>query len=280
MAHVVIKPELSNKDFSAMPPYTIVSHIIIGITGIFGALVGSFLNVCIYRIPRGKSILFPGSSCPVCNHPIPFYLNVPIVSYMILKGRCRHCQAPFSIRYPGVEALTAAAAMITAWHFGMTVQGAVWFLFICTLAVISFIDYDFQIIPDSLSLPGIPVFTLATVLGGIHPWQEALIGILTGGGSLYVVALVYHFIRKEEGMGGGDIKLLAMIGAATGWQGVLFTIFAGSLAGTLAGGLAMAINRRTDFRLRIPFGPYLSAGAIIYIFKGQELIEWYSGWVY
>ena len=263
-----------------MPPYTIPSHIIIGITGIFGALVGSFLNVCIYRIPRGKSILFPGSSCPVCNHPIPFYLNVPIVSYMILKGRCRNCRAPFSLRYPGVEALTAVAAMATAWHFGITVQGGVWFLFICTLTVISFIDYDFQIIPDTLSLPGIPVFALATVLGGHHPWQDALIGILTGGGSLYVVAMAYHFIRKEEGMGGGDIKLLAMIGAATGWQGVLFTIFAGSLGGTLAGGIAMAINRSADFRLRIPFGPYLSAGAIIYIFKGQELIGWYNGWVY
>lgn len=260
-----------------MSPYSIFSYTITGITGIFGALVGSFLNVCIYRIPRGKSIIFPGSSCPVCNHPIPFYLNVPIVSYIILRGRCQNCRAPFSMRYPGVEALTAAAAMVTAWHFGITAQGAVWFLFICNLMVISFIDYDFQIIPDILSLPGIPVFALATVLTGIHTWQDALTGIITGGGSLYLVAMIYQFIRKEEGMGGGDIKLLAMIGAATGWQGILFTIFAGSLGGTLAGVIAMAITRSVNFRLRIPFGPYLSAGSILYIFRGQELIQWYSG---
>ncbi len=244
---------------------------------VFGACVGSFLNVCIHRIPRGKSILFPGSACPVCNHRIPFYLNVPIVSYLILRGQCRHCRSPFSMRYPGVETLTALTAMATQAQFGITLPGAVWFLFICTLTVISFIDYDFQIIPDIISLPGIGFFALATLLAGIHPWKNALAGIFLGGGSLYLVAIIYRFIRKEEGMGGGDIKLLAMIGAATGWQGVLFTLFAGSLGGTLAGGVAMALKKNINFRLRIPFGPYLSMGAIVYIFKGAEFIRWYVG---
>jgi leader peptidase (prepilin peptidase)/N-methyltransferase len=254
----------------ALPPYTAPFMALI-----FGACVGSFLNVCIYRIPREKSILFPGSSCPACNHGIPFYLNIPILSYLILRGRCRHCQASFSIRYPAVETMTALAAMATAAHFGITAQGCVWLTFFCTLTVISFIDYDFQIIPDIISLPGIPIFALASIFTGYHPWKESLAGILMGGGSLYVVAMIYHFIRKEEGMGGGDIKLLAMIGAATGWQGVLFTLFAGSLLGTIAGCLVMAIKRSITPRLKIPFGPYLSMGAIVYIFKGEELIRWY-----
>jgi len=259
----------------ALPPYVTPF-----IAFIFGTCVGSFLNVCIYRIPRQKSILFPGSSCPACNHSIPFYLNIPILSYIILRGRCRHCQAPFSMRYPAVEAMTAVSAIVTAAHFGITAQGGVWFLFFSTLTVISFIDYDFQIIPDIISLPGIPIFALASIFMGYHPWKDSLAGILVGGGSLYGVAMIYYFVRKEEGMGGGDIKLLAMIGAATGWQGVIFTLFAGSLCGTIAGCAAMAIKRSITPRLRIPFGPYLSMGAIIYILKGEELIRWYFGLIH
>jgi len=259
----------------ALPPYTAPL-----MAFVFGACVGSFLNVCIYRIPREKSIVFPGSSCPACSHGIPFYLNIPIVSYILLRGRCHHCHAPFSMRYPAVETLTALAAMATAAQFGITAQSGVWFTFVCTLIVISFIDYDFQIIPDILSLPGIPLFALASVLMGYHPWKASLTGILLGGGSLYGVAMLYHFIRKEEGMGGGDIKLLAMIGAAVGWPGVLFTLFAGSVLGTLAGCVIMVIEKSFTPRLRIPFGPYLSMGAIAYIFKGEEIIQWYLGLIH
>ena len=255
-----------------LPPYAETVAVFV-----FGACLGSFLNVCIHRIPRGKSILFPGSACPVCNHSIPFYLNIPIISYLILRGRCRYCSASFSMRYPGVETLTALFAVTAEMEFGITFPGAVWFAFICVLTVISFIDYDFQIIPDIISLPGIPLFAVTTVLTGIHPWKGALTGVFLGGGSLYLVAIIYRFIRKEEGMGGGDIKLLAMIGAATGWQGVLFTLFAGSLAGTLAGGVAMVVKRNVNFRLRIPFGPYLSMGAIVFIFRGKNIIQWYFG---
>jgi len=174
-----------------------------------------------------------------------------------------------------VETLTALASMAITVRFGITAQGGVWFTFVCTLILVAFIDYDFQIIPDIISLPGIPLFALASILMGYHPWKDSLAGILVGGGSLYLVAMLYLFIRKEEGMGGGDIKLLAMIGAAIGWQGVFFTLFAGSLLGTLAGCVVMIIQRSVSPRLRIPFGPYLSMGAIAYIFQGKELIQWY-----
>ena len=241
-----------------------------------GACVGSFLNVCIHRIPRQKSIVFPGSSCSACGHAIPFYLNIPVISYLVLRGRCHRCHAPFSIRYPVVELLSACFAVATARTFGWTGQGVFAYALVSTLLVVSFIDYDFQIIPDVISLPGILVFGLAATVTGYQSWQAALTGAVAGGGTLYLVALVYHMIRKEEGMGGGDIKLLAMIGAATGWQGVLFTLFAGSCAGTLAGVVAMGLSRSVNPRLRIPFGPYLSVGTTLYLFQGQDLIAWYS----
>lgn len=260
-----------------MTPHTFSSPTVLTVVFAVGACVGSFLNVCIHRIPRGKSIVFPGSFCPGCGHSVPFYLNIPILSYFMLKGRCNHCHAAFSIRYPVVETLSAFFAVAAFLSFGPTAQGLLWFVFISTLTVISFIDYDFQIIPDMISLPGTLIFAAASVAVGYHSWHAALTGILAGGGSLYLVAAAYHFIRKEEGMGGGDIKLLAMIGAATGWQGVLFTLFAGSCAGTLAGTGVMIISRSMNPKLKIPFGPYLSMGALLYLFKGRDLINWYFG---
>ncbi len=246
------------------------------ITGfIFGACIGSFLNVCIYRIPEGKSIAFPGSFCPKCKSSIPFYLNIPILSYIIIKGKCRNCNSHISIRYPVVELITALFALATVNKFNISMETIFWFSFICVLITITFIDIDLQIIPDIISIPGIFIFALSTVIVPGMTIQNTLLGILSGGGSLYLVAVIYYLIRKEEGMGGGDIKLLAMIGAATGWQGVIFTIFVGSLTGTIAGTLIMIITRAANAKLRIPFGPYLSAGAIIYIFWGTPLIEWY-----
>lgn len=260
-----------------MIPHIFAPPAVLIIVFIVGACVGSFLNVCIHRIPRGQSIVFPGSSCSSCGHAVPFFLNIPILSYFILKGRCKYCRAPFSVRYPLVETLSAVLAVAAFQSFGPTPQGLLWFTFISTLTLISFIDYDFQIIPDVISLPGTVIFAVGSIATGYHPWQAALTGILVGGGSLYIVAVTYHVLRKEEGMGGGDIKLLAMIGAATGWQGVLFTLFAGSCAGTLAGTGAMIISRSVNPKLKIPFGPYLSIGALLYLFKGHELIQWYFG---
>ncbi|MBI9092182.1 MAG: prepilin peptidase [Desulfobacterium sp.] len=240
-----------------------------------GACIGSFLNVCIYRIPLHRSIIYPGSACPNCKKSLPFYLNIPIISYLLLRGACRFCRTPISLRYPMVEALTGLLALALTVKFGLTAATLFWFTFTATLVVISFIDIDFQIIPDTISLPGIVVFaTAAWFVPGMR-FTDTLIGILAGGGTLYLVALFYYILRKEEGMGGGDIKLLAMIGGAVGWQGVFFTLFVGSLLGTVGGIVIMVLTRLVDIKLRIPFGPFLSAAAVLYVFFGNTLIHWY-----
>lgn len=176
-----------------------------------------------------------------------------------------------------VELITALFALATTLRFGITLEAFFWFTFIAVLIVITFIDIDLQIIPDRLSLPGIPFFSLSAAIVPDMTIFQVLMGILVGGGSLYLVAISYYLLRKEEGMGGGDIKLLAMIGAATGWEGVLFTIFAGSLTGTLAGTAIMVTTRSANPKLRIPFGPYLAMGATLYVFWGDPLIHWYFG---
>lgn len=242
----------------------------------FGACIGSFLNVCIYRIPAGLSIVHPGSRCPNCRTMIAFYDNLPILSFVLLRGKCRTCQAPIAIRYPVVELLTGLCALACALAFGLTVHALVVFVFIATLIVVALIDLDHRIIPDAISLPGILFFFLAALAVPTVTWQSSIIGILAGGGSLFGVAWVYQFMTGREGMGGGDIKLLAMIGAMTGWQGVVFTLFAASAVGTAIGILLMIRSGR-GMKLAIPFGPFLALGAVIYLFFGECLIDWYFG---
>ncbi|MCP3873172.1 MAG: prepilin peptidase [Desulfobacteraceae bacterium] len=248
---------------------------IIVIIFLFGACIGSFLNVCIYRIPQRKSIVTPGSFCPNCKNNIPFYCNIPILSYLLLMGRCKFCKNKISTRYPLIEALTGIFAICLFFKFGLTPVMGYWFVFISVLITISFIDIDHQIIPDIISLPGILIFSSSFYFLPEMTLKSVVIGILTGGGSLYLVALFYYMLRKQEGMGGGDIKLLAMIGAAAGFKGVLFTIFAGSFFGSILGILIMFYNRITDTTLKIPFGPFLSIGVALYIFFGDPLIQWY-----
>ena len=243
---------------------------------IFGACIGSFLNVCIFRIPENKSIVSPGSFCPNCLKTIPFYYNVPVVSYLFLMGRCKFCRQPISFRYPFIEVLTGTFAVMLFYKFGITPAMGYWFAFISVLITISFIDIDHQIIPDIISLPGILIFSSSVYFLPEMTIKNMLLGIFAGGGILYAVAFIYYLLRKQEGMGGGDIKLLAMIGAATGIRGVLFTIFAGSLFGTFFGVFLLLYTRISDSaKLRIPFGPFLSLGAVLYIFFGNQLIEWY-----
>lgn len=241
---------------------------------IFGACIGSFLNVCIYRIPAGLSIVHPGSRCPRCKKAIPFYDNIPILSYLLLLGKCRRCKTPIGIRYPFVELLGGLSALACAQVFGLTLHGLVVFAFIATLIVVTFIDLDHRIIPDRISLPGIPLFFLAALAVPTVTWRASAIGIVAGGGSLFAVAWIYELITGREGMGGGDIKLLAMIGAMIGWQGVLFTLFAASAIGTLTGLLAM-LRSGKGLKLAIPFGPFLAAGAVLYLFCGDAIIFWY-----
>jgi leader peptidase (prepilin peptidase)/N-methyltransferase len=243
---------------------------------IFGMCIGSFLNVCIYRLPTSQSISNPPRSvCPNCDGPIRFYDNIPVLSYLLLRGRCRHCNTPISYRYPLVEILSGLFALCAFLEFGATLQGVIYYAFISCLLVITFIDIDHQIIPNAITLPGIPVFFLASFAVPATTYLDSILGLLIGGGSLYLVGWTYYLIKKEEGMGGGDIKLLAMIGALLGWKGVVFTVFIGSTVGTLAGVMVMAYTRLMDAKLRIPFGPFLSIGAITYVFFGSRIIFWY-----
>jgi len=244
---------------------------------IIGACIGSFLNVCIYRIPENNSIITPGSFCPACKKGIPFYCNIPVLSYLFLKGRCKFCHEPISIRYPLIEILAGMFAVVLFYKFGIGQVMIYWFIFISVLITISFIDIDHQIIPDVISLPGILVFASSFYFLPEMTLKNTLLGIVAGGGSLYAVAFLYYLLKKQEGMGGGDIKLLAMIGAAIGIKGVFFTIFAGSLLGTFFGLLIMIYTKIADSKLKIPFGPFLSMGAILYIFFGEQLILWYLG---
>jgi leader peptidase (prepilin peptidase)/N-methyltransferase len=241
---------------------------------IFGICIGSFLNVCIFRLPEGKSIVHPPSSCPGCGAAIRLYDNIPVLSYFILRGRCRDCHTPIAFRYVLVELLGGLMAVCVYFRFGPGMEGIIYYTFIAALLVITFIDIDHRIIPDVISLPGIPLGVAASFFMPSLSWADSLIGVLAGGGSLYAVAWGYVRITGKEGMGGGDIKLLAMIGAFIGWKGVLLTIFTGSAIGTLVGLVAMLAEKK-NMKMRIPFGPFLALGAVISIFFGQELIGWY-----
>ncbi|MCG8566571.1 MAG: prepilin peptidase [Desulfobacterales bacterium] len=242
-----------------------------------GMCMGSFFNVCIYRIPAGLSIVRPGSTCPRCNTPIRFYDNIPVLSYLILGGRCRHCKAAISLRYPMVEALTGLLTLGVAFKFGLTLEAGVWLALVYSLVVITFIDYDHQIIPDVITLPGILVFGACAhwIMGS--SFLDIGLGILAGGGLLYGVTLIYFLLRGVQGMGGGDIKLLAMLGTVLGVKGALFTIFGASVLGALVGVGTMVVQRQFDARLRLPFGPFIAAGAVIYIFWGDAIIRSYLG---
>lgn len=241
---------------------------------IFGICIGSFLNVCIFRLPAGKSIVHPPSSCPGCGTAIKFYDNIPILSYFILRGQCRHCHTPIAFRYVLVELFGGLMAMCVYAKFGPGVEGIIYYGFIAALLVVTFIDIDHRIIPDVISLPGIVLGFAASFIMPSLNWTDSLLGLLAGGGILYAVAWGYALITGKEGMGGGDIKLLAMIGAFIGWQGVLLTIFLGSAMGTLVGMIAM-LKEKQNMKMRIPFGPFLALGAVISIFFGNELILWY-----
>ncbi|MBI5327106.1 MAG: prepilin peptidase [Deltaproteobacteria bacterium] len=240
---------------------------------IFGSIVGSFLNVCIYRIPEDKSIIFPPSSCPNCNKQIAFYDNIPIISYIILLGRCRNCKNPISQRYPLVEFLTGFFSVILFKAFGLSIEIPIYFVFVSSLIVITFIDLRYQIIPDVITLPGIAVGFLASYF---LPYGilNSMIGILVGGGSLLLVAAGYQLVTGREGMGGGDIKMLAMIGAFLGWKGVIITIFTGSFIGAVVGS-ALMLAKGKDTKYAIPFGPFLAVGAVVSLFFGDAIIDWY-----
>ena len=250
---------------------------------VFGALIGSFLNVCIVRIPKGESIVKPPSHCFSCNRPIPFYDNIPLVSYILLGGRCRFCREKFSPRYFFIELLTAALAVAVLARFGLGIAFIGNFAFVAALVVISFIDLDTWIIPDVISLPGIGFGLLASVVQ--YPWpadslaippspMSSLIGILIGAGFLYLVARFYEFFTGTEGMGGGDVTLLAMIGAFLGWPAIPLALFFASVSGSIVGAVLMA-RVGAGRKYPIPFGPFLCLGAIGHLFFGSAVGRFY-----
>jgi leader peptidase (prepilin peptidase)/N-methyltransferase len=241
---------------------------------VVGAMLGSFLNVCIHRLPAGESVVYPPSHCPVCGVPIRHRDNIPLVSYVLLCGRCRACGGAISFRYPFVEALSGVMLVLLLYRFGFSPALAVYAAFVAALIVISFIDLDHQIIPDVISLPGIVLGLVVSALGQGPPLLDSVVGVLVGGGILYAVAAGYHAFTGREGMGGGDIKLLAMIGAFLGWRGVLVTLIVGSFTGAVVGTI-LIVARRTDSRIPIPFGPFLALGAVCALAFGDRLIAWY-----
>lgn len=252
---------------------------------LIGSVIGSFLNVCIYRIPREKSIVSPPSACPGCNKPIRPYDNIPIISYIMLRGKCRDCGTKISMRYPLVELLTSVLFVFMYRNFGKSVFPFFTFelisllVFVSLLIAISFIDLDFQIIPDILSIGGL---VLGFILSIFRPFFrnidpkfgiiDSLLGILIGGGLLFAIAWLYQFFTKREGMGGGDIKLLGMIGAFCGWKGVLFSLVSGSVLGTLIG-IPLMLAKGAGTKYAIPFGPFLSLGALFYVLMGNTIIR-------
>jgi leader peptidase (prepilin peptidase) / N-methyltransferase len=245
---------------------------------VLGACVGSFLNVVIHRLPRGESLVFPGSHCTSCGHEIAWYDNVPLVGWLLLRGHCRSCKSGISARYPLVELLTALIAVSLHARLGFSLPFLVAFYFACTLLAIAYIDLDHQIIPDVLSLPGVVVGLVAAPILHGGTWLEAIqaaaLGALLGGGILFAVAWSYERATGREGMGGGDVKLLAMVGAFLGWQGVLLTLLLGSLVGS-AIGISIMLARGADSKLAIPFGPFLSIGAFVAMFWGGAIVSWY-----
>jgi leader peptidase (prepilin peptidase) / N-methyltransferase len=253
------------------------------LTFIFGSIVGSFLNVCIARIPNSESVIHPPSHCPKCKAHIPFYNNIPLVSYWVLKGRCRACGERISFRYFIVELLMASLSAALYYQFGFGLAFAVGFIFVAALIVISFIDLDVRIVPDVISLPGIIAGLVFSVVGRYvvgDPFElvpspvSSLIGILAGGGFLLALAWAYEALTGVEGMGGGDIKLLAMIGAFLGWPAIPLTLFFSSLGGSVVGLTAMLI-KGVGRRYALPFAPFLCFGAIVYLFFGRELVQFY-----
>lgn len=243
---------------------------------LLGAIVGSFLNVVILRLPsEDESIVFPASHCPRCQNILSWYENIPVISFLALRGRCRHCHERISLQYPVVEICMALLSAALVHRFGLSITSAGYFIFCAALLVIIWIDIEHQIIPDVISLPGILLGFIFSLVSPALTWQDSLIGLFLGGGVLYAIALLYYLWKKQEGMGGGDIKLLAMIGAFLGWQALPFVIFASSLLGATIGIIAM-IQQGKGGKTRIPFGPFLSLAALAYLFFAEQVNQLYQ----
>ena len=243
------------------------------ILSLLGLSVGSFLNVCVHRLPRGESLVHPGSRCPQCGYALRWYDNIPVVSYVLLGGRCRGCRKHIAARYPALEIATLALFLLHGAVFEWTALLAVRLVFACAMVVLFAIDLEHHLLPDAITLPGIAAGLLfSTVLPpGI---VDALVGGLVGGGVLWLIGEAYFRYSGQEGMGGGDVKMLAMIGAFLGWQLVLVTLVLSSVAGSLIGLLVIAV-KRGGMKYALPYGTFLALGALAASLAGDRLIHWY-----
>jgi leader peptidase (prepilin peptidase)/N-methyltransferase len=247
--------------------------VLLGLTAAIGLAVGSFLNVCIYRLPRGESLAYPPSRCPRCGTRLAWFDNVPVISWMFLRGRCRQCGEPISIQYPIVELVTAALALLVVLFTPPGALLASRLVLTAILIVLFVIDLELQILPNAITLPGIVVGFVFSVFTPPGP-LASLVGMALGAGVLYGIAAAYYAIRKEEGMGMGDVKMLAMIGAFLGWRAVLLTLLLSSFAGALLG-VALMATRRGGLQYALPFGTFLALGAFLSMLGGDALINWY-----
>ena len=268
--------------------------------GVVGAIIGSFLNVVIHRIPLEQSIVFPNSACPKCHQAIKPYDNVPIVSYLVLRGRCRNCGVHISSRYPAVEALTAILFAAVAWHDGLSFALAFDLAFVAAMLALIFIDAEHMILPNVITYPGILFALLTRVLlpylaGPAHfddlpqllnvfptlpVWLVSLIGAvigaLAGGGSLWLMGFMWEKLRGVEAMGFGDVKMMLMVGAFLGWRLTILTILLGAFTGSIAGILVMYRRGSRDMQMMLPFGIFLGIGSIVSLFFGSRIITWYA----
>lgn len=274
-------------------PFAVVSFV-------FGSMIGSFLNVCIYRMPRNESIVKPRSRCPKCGVMIAWYDNIPILSWLVLRAKCRHCGQPISWMYPLVEALTGVLFLLVFWRFGFTLASPCYMALAGSMVLVTFVDLTDWTIPNQVTFPGIPLGIALSVVGMFYPASElvvtdvfdSVLGVLLGGGSLYLLDKISLLVLKKRGMGFGDVKLLAMLGAFLGWRNVLLIIMLASVLGSIVGIAMLLISPHTAKKpapregdeetgreqpkgYYLPFGPYLAVAGLITLFLGNAIIKAY-----
>ncbi len=242
---------------------------------LFGLVIGSFLNVCIYRLPLGQSIVWPASRCTTCGRQLSWYENIPVLSYAVLRGRCRTCGERISLMYPVIEALTAVMFAATYAVFGLSWLLPIRLAFGCAMLVLLVIDLRHRILPNEITLGGIVVGLAASFVSPDSPgWQDALIGAVAGGGFLWLLSWGYRAVRHHEGLGFGDVKMLAMIGAFLGWKLMLLTLASASILGSLVA-VVLMVGGRAGLQSRLPLGTFLGVTAILSSLFGEPVVEWY-----
>ena len=283
-------------------PYLIPPAIGYILIGIFGVIIGSFLNVVIHRVPREESIVFPNSRCPACGALIAFYDNIPVLSYIALRGKCRGCKEHISVRYPFVELMNGLLFVAVAWHDGLSFALPFDLVFTSALLALVFIDAEHMLLPNAITYPGIVFAVVARLAlpyltGNLHfddlpsltmvycttspIWVASLagafLGALIGGGSLWLMGWTWEKLRGVEAMGLGDVKMMFMVGAYLGWRLTILTIFVGVLSGSVIGIVLMARQRQKNMQMLLPFGIFLGLGAIAALLFGSHIVEWYAG---